>query len=140
MSLSSQSCIVSRFNHLLSDPALWPHFGLPELCETNVCHTAELPIVFAVKEIRDPALNVTLTPAEQQLSSDMDSLWTAFIKNGKENVDNDGNLRVVTTSGVLTWPLWNETTRLNLVINDTFSTEDSVDLCTNLWDKLGYNF
>ena len=66
-------CCGIRYNHLISAASLWPHFGLPALCETNVCHAAELPIVFDVHEIRDPLLNITLTPEEAQLSDDMDT-------------------------------------------------------------------
>lgn len=38
-----------------------------------------------------------------------------------------------------TWPTWDPTARVNIVLQDTFATENSVDLCT-FWDDQGYHY
>ena len=37
------------------------------------------------------------------------------------------------------WPTWDPTARVNIVLQDTFATENSVDLC-NFWDAQGYHY
>lgn len=37
------------------------------------------------------------------------------------------------------WPQWVPATRPNIILQEDYSTENSIDLC-NFWDSVGYNF
>ena len=60
----------------------------------------------------------------------MGAFWTSFAKTGNPN---SGSISPVT------WPAWDPTTRLSLVLNLTMNTESSGEMC-GFWDALDYFF
>eukprot|EP00048_Salpingoeca_helianthica_P015215 m.225655 g.225655 ORF g.225655 m.225655 type:complete len:563 (+) comp16753_c0_seq1:46-1734(+) len=112
-----------RYNHVLSAGAIFPKFGLPEACQTKVCHAAELPITFHHTKV--PELNITLTAFENQLSDEIVDYWVSFARTG-------------TPTGAVEWPALDLATRRNIVFANQTTVEDSTVLCS-LWDSVGYN-
>jgi carboxylesterase type B len=116
---------VYRYNHLLSASAIFPTFGLPDICVTEICHASEMPLVFHRTVI--PALNVSLTAAENALSDTIIKYWTNFAKTGNPN---SGDLPE--------WPMHDVRTRNNIIIQEAIAFENSTDVC-RFFDSIGYN-
>lgn len=123
------SAYVYRYDHVFSVGQLFSAFGLPKFCANHTCHASELPFVFRFDHITTPKLNATMTPGEVTLSDDMVQFWTNFARSGDPNAGGAAHA----------WPKWSADTRQNIVLDEQYATEDSVDLCANLWDKVGYN-
>ena len=70
-----------------------------------------------------------MTSAEDSLSQSMVEYWTSFAISGSPQSANSG----------FAWPEWDPTARENIVLQESFETENSIDLCT-FWDDQGYNF
>jgi len=120
---------VYRYTHVLSAAWLWPKFGLPDICETNACHMSELPLVFG-NQVHTAALNVSFTPQEIQLSNSIIGYWTSFAKFGDPNLSNP--------PPAVTWPEYDPSQRMGLVLDETITTESSLDLCS-FWDNIGFD-
>ena len=74
-------------------------------------------------------IDIRMTPIEESLSQSMVEYWTSFAINGAPT----------SSHANFDWPEWDATTRENIMLQDTFATSNSVDLCT-FWDAQGYNF
>jgi carboxylesterase type B len=107
-----------RYNHMASfAKGLWPKYGLP-FCVGEVCHGAELPFVF-----HNTGINTSwaFTDVEDKMSRAIVAWWSNFIHTSNPN---NG------TSGLpLFWPEIINTTRTNIVINDTINVESTDGLC-----------
>eukprot|EP00047_Mylnosiga_fluctuans_P002809 m.226020 g.226020 ORF g.226020 m.226020 type:complete len:533 (+) comp11358_c0_seq1:20-1618(+) len=117
-----QNAWFYRYNHELSASWLFPKFGLPTVCEKRVCHASELPMVFHHTVF--PALNLTLPPDEVKLANQMTAYWTSFARTGMPNA-------------TFPWPVYNATSRPNIILQETMTTENTVELCS-MWDMIGY--
>lgn len=118
---------VYRFDHSPSFRTLWPQFGLPTQCETEVCHMAEIPFVFG----NYANYSDVVTPEEKALTSVLGALWMNFAK------DHSGG------AGSAQWPAFNTSTRTNWVLDVGTSAapklvpESAKDMC-EFWDSVGY--
>lgn len=112
-----------RYNHVLSAAQIFPEFGLPKVCSTRVCHASELPVVF--HRVNIPSINVSLPQLEIDMSDQIVDYWTSFAKTG-------------TPTGKFPWPIWNNQTRENIILQEDMSKENSMELC-GMWDAIGYN-
>ena len=121
---------VYLYDHVFSDAAIFASFGLPKVCEQDVCHASELPLVFhSSTNPKILAENVTFTPAEKVLEQSFVDYWTSFVIHGDPNVGNDQPH----------WPMWDPSKRISQVLKTPSPTNDtSVDLCT-FWDSIGYS-
>eukprot|EP00505_MAST-04D_sp_SCG-Rhode-Island_P000389 Stramenopile-MAST_4_protein_389 len=107
-----------RYNHMASFAAnLWPKYGLP-FCVGEVCHGAELPFVF-----HNTGINTTwsFTDGEDHMSRTIVGWWTNFFHTGNPN---NGS-----SVGLPNWPRLLNTSRINVVINDTITQESTDGLC-----------
>jgi para-nitrobenzyl esterase len=114
-----------RYAHVYSNSSIFPTFGLPEICATEVCHASELPFVFH----NVPAFT-GFTPEEDTLSATMNAYWANFAKTGSPNAP-----------GLPTWPAWEPVGRQSLVLDTTIVPESTAGMC-GFWDSVaeGYFF
>eukprot|EP00039_Didymoeca_costata_P011423 m.160523 g.160523 ORF g.160523 m.160523 type:complete len:561 (+) comp15168_c0_seq17:237-1919(+) len=117
-----------RYNHMWSaGKELWPQFHFP-FCVGRVCHMAELPFVF------HNTANWSFTADEVVLSDNMVDAWASFFKE-----------RSLNKTMFPWWPSFDNTTRLNAVLESPPTTESTLHnqrtpggLCA-FWDEIGYN-
>mmetsp|Transcript_29647 Transcript_29647/g.71228 ORF Transcript_29647/g.71228 Transcript_29647/m.71228 type:complete len:543 (-) Transcript_29647:150-1778(-) len=118
---------VYRFDHSPSFSQLWPQFGLPTQCETEVCHMAEIPFVFG----NYANYTAEVTEEEKTLASVLGSLWMTFAKNHSASV------------GPVQWPAFDKNSKSNLLIDigtkdaPKLTVESAKDMC-DFWDSVGY--
>lgn len=113
-----------RDEHLLSfGDRLFREFNLPQ-CAGEVCHMAELPLVFGNSA---PSINVTLDADERAMSDGLIQAWVAFAAG-----DSPG------------WSAFDASNRTALVLgNKTAAAVPTIHSlagrsCLEVWDKAGY--
>jgi len=108
--------------HFLHVPS-WSSGGSPQCTNDSVCHSAELPFVFRSAGF----LNVSLTSAEDGLSTEMLDAWTTFAHTGAMPSP---------------WPKFSPATPSVLLFDlptSTTAADYNVENCA-FWDSLGYIF
>lgn len=117
------------YDHVASFSAILAKFGLPDVCETEVCHASELPVVFG-----NAVDNVTFTAPEWKMSEAVQRYWTNFAKTGDPNAGG--------RPSDMFWPPYQAERRPNVVIGTPMRVEDVrvEEACPQLWDKLGYDW
>lgn len=124
---SATSTFGYQFQHVPSFP--FPACGplTPCICQTEVCHSAELPFVWDSAT----AAGGAFTPQEAVLSDRMARLWASLVANGNPNRPN-GLWNTI-------WPIFGGEDYL-ILDTGNFPISNTVAIEANCayWDQLGY--